>query len=134
MTERHQLSSILRWGTYKIELTRINGVYTCTRLTKTKRESPKTNRKWGIHKKYYCPTCGKEKSSSAHSNSMCIDCYYKLRHKNSNCPSKKELEKLLKHYKNFSYVGKIFNVTDNAVRKWCKYYNLPYKTSDWKTK
>lgn len=26
---------------------------------------------------------------------------------------------------NFTSVGKIYNVTDNAIRKWCKKYNLP---------
>jgi hypothetical protein len=27
-------------------------------------------------------------------------------------------------------VGKKHNVSDNAVRKWCKYYQLPEKTRD----
>ena len=30
----------------------------------------------------------------------------------------------------FSQLSKKYNVSDNAIRKWCKSYNLPYKTSD----
>lgn len=30
----------------------------------------------------------------------------------------------------FVAVGKKYNVTDNAIRKWCKYYNLPNKSSE----
>jgi hypothetical protein len=31
--------------------------------------------------------------------------------------------------KSFVQVGKKYNVSDNAVRKWCKYYQLPEKTT-----
>ena len=27
----------------------------------------------------------------------------------------------------------MFGVTDNAIRKWCKLYNLPFKVKDIKT-
>ena len=30
----------------------------------------------------------------------------------------------------FLHIGKLFGVSDNAVRKWCKKYNLPYKYND----
>ena len=30
----------------------------------------------------------------------------------------------------FTRIGAEYNVTDNAVRKWCKTYNLPSKTSE----
>lgn len=50
-------------------------------------------------------------------------------------PSKEELLQLLKDNKgNFCEVGRIFEVSDNAVRKWCKSYNLPFHTSDYKEK
>lgn len=32
--------------------------------------------------------------------------------------------------RNFSKISKKYGVSDNAVRKWCKYYSLPYKTTD----
>lgn len=30
----------------------------------------------------------------------------------------------------FVQIGKMYNVTDNAVRKWCKLYNLPSRVTD----
>lgn len=43
--------------------------------------------------------------------------------------TKDELSELIKH-KSFSEIGRDYNVTDNAVRKWCKKYNLPYRRKD----
>ena len=30
----------------------------------------------------------------------------------------------------FTSIGKEYNLTDNAIRKWCDKYNLPRKKSD----
>lgn len=30
----------------------------------------------------------------------------------------------------FVQIGKMYNVSDNAIRKWCKKYNLPYRKKD----
>lgn len=49
-------------------------------------------------------------------------------------PSAKELFDLLSSNNgNFTEVGKMYNVTDNAVRKWCDFYKLPRKSKDYKT-
>jgi len=32
--------------------------------------------------------------------------------------------------KSFVNIGKLYGVSDNAVRKWCKYYGLPYRKRD----
>lgn len=45
------------------------------------------------------------------------------------CISKEELIELLRRY-SFLQIGKIYNVSDNAVRKWCKKYNLPYRRKE----
>ena len=48
-------------------------------------------------------------------------------------PSKDILEKVLKNNKgNFSAVGRQFKVSDNSVRKWCKFYDMPYHSKDYK--
>lgn len=44
-------------------------------------------------------------------------------------PSKKELYKLILS-KPFVQIGNLYNVSDNAIRKWCKSYNLPYRKKD----
>lgn len=71
-----------------------------------------------------CPLCGKLKYSVAN---MCEECYAKERAKN--IPSKQDLEKLI-YTTSFVALGKLYGVTDNAVRKWCKKYGLPYKRKD----
>ncbi len=81
------------------------------------------------NKKNYCIDCGKEISLQA---TRCEVCYQKGKRK-VNRPDKDNLFLLIKTYKgNFSKIGKIFNVTDNAIRKWCKSYNLPYHSKDYK--
>ena len=44
-------------------------------------------------------------------------------------PPKDVLISLLKS-KNFVEIGKLYDVSDNAVRKWCKKYDLPYTKKD----
>lgn len=46
--------------------------------------------------------------------------------KETKCPSREELKKLIRT-KPILQIGKIFNVSDNAIRKWCDKYNLPRK-------
>jgi len=42
----------------------------------------------------------------------------------------RELLKHLIRTKSFLEIGRMFNVTDNAIRKWCDYYFLPRKKSE----
>ncbi len=44
-------------------------------------------------------------------------------------PSKEELLKLITT-KPLLQIGKDYGVSDNAIRKWCKYYGLPFKKND----
>ena len=76
---------------------------------------------------HLCPICNKNYISPK--SNKCIKCYKEK----SNCPSKEELEELLSKM-SFVNIGKKYNVSDNAVRKWCKKYNLPYKYNDIKNK
>lgn len=43
--------------------------------------------------------------------------------------SREELKQLIRTT-SFLQIGKKFGVTDNAIRKWCAYYNLPSKKSE----
>ena len=46
-------------------------------------------------------------------------------------PSKEELGRLLQE-SNFTVIGKTYGVSDNAIRRWCKTYGLPYRRKDMK--
>jgi hypothetical protein len=47
-------------------------------------------------------------------------------------PAKEELYRELIETPNFVALGRKYNVSDNAIRKWCKKYGLPYSTSYYK--
>lgn len=80
--------------------------------------------------KRFCLSCGKEISNQS---LYCFDCSNKHRRKQKDRPSKDELEKMLKEENgNFSKIASYYNVSDNAVRKWCRYYELPDKSSLYK--
>lgn len=72
-------------------------------------------------KKFYCKICGKEKSRSG---VLCADCAHLVTRK-AERPSREELKQLIRE-KPFLQIGLLFNVSDNAIRKWCKAKNLPY--------
>lgn len=80
----------------------------------------------------YCIDCGCEISSRS---TRCNSCSAK--HKNSfkvlpeNRPDKETLFELIKTT-SFTSIGKMFNVSDNTIRKWCKNYNLPSTKKDLK--
>lgn len=72
-----------------------------------------------------CPICGKLFHPKSKETIFCsMEC--NLQDKSKNIPTKEELLDKLKELKcNMIQVGKFFNVSDNAVRKWCIKYNMP---------
>lgn len=77
--------------------------------------------------KTYCIDCGKEISKGC---LRCADCNDFIKRKVQR-PAKEELLDLIIRF-SFNKIGKMFNVSDNTVRKWCKQYELPYKYHDLK--
>lgn len=65
-----------------------------------------------------CVDCGKEIDYKA---IRCINCYKK--YKMSHLPSKEILIELLKNNSLFA-IGKMYGVSGNAVKKWCKKYDI----------
>lgn len=79
-----------------------------------------------IDGQYRCAQCGKVISKGA---KQCPECYAKSCRIVQNRPEKDELAKLVAE-KGFLGVGKMYGVTDNAVRKWCKSDGLPVYKQD----
>jgi transposase-like protein len=78
--------------------------------------------------KSYCEKCGKEITKGS---KLCFDCNHVLQMSNSSKPDKEVLIKDLYDLQgNFTKIGDKYGVSDNAVRKWCRKYNLPYKRKD----
>lgn len=86
-------------------------------------------RKQHQKEKSYCIDCGAEITFGA---KRCLQCSY-LAKRIIERPSKEQLEKELKETKGaFTKIGNKYGVNDNTIRKWCKSYNLPTHTLDYK--
>lgn len=76
-------------------------------------------------KAYYCLECGKLVS---YGNSLCPECSA-IKRRVVERPSREDLKEMIRE-KPFTQIGRLFNVSDNAVKKWCLSYNLPHKKTD----
>lgn len=83
----------------------------------------------GIKASHKCQNCGKEISQQA---TLCVECY-RIKSRKVPRPELKDLQDYLILIKgNFSQAANHFGVSDNTVRKWCKNYNIPYHSKDYK--
>lgn len=80
-------------------------------------------------KEYFCSQCHNPITSRAE---LCVACAH-LRSRKVERPGPKELyDYLVKIKGNFSQASRYYGVSDNAIRKWCKSYNIPFKSADYK--
>ena len=115
---------------YLVQFTVGDAEVTMLRAKKPKIEKSKVNEKTVKH----CVDCGREINKRS---TRCFECNNRyLRDKTAwteetrnGRPSKEELIKLLKDETPFTKIGRMYGVTDNSVRKWCKKYSLPYNAN-----
>lgn len=75
----------------------------------------------------YCKICGNILLTSDSKVTCSNKCQKENERRKSKCPSKKQLMKYLREINNWAAIGRKYNVSDNAVRKWARKYNLPTK-------
>lgn len=75
-----------------------------------------------------CIKCGKIRDFKSKSK-MCRDCYniFERKLKVSSIPQKQDLINMINEKVSFCEIGRIYGVSDNSIRKWCKKYEIPYK-------
>lgn len=87
------------------------------------------------YRMYFCDNCKKYFREDKIKHHLCIKdngVVEKLSsRKIKDRPTKEELLFLLKN-NSFLYVSKMYGVSDNAIRKWCKSYGLSIKSKDYK--
>ena len=79
-----------------------------------------------IHKINYCIDCGKEVYDN-HAK-RCPECAAKARRLTER-PNREQLKQMIRTMP-FTHIAKQYNVSDNAIRKWCKAENLPSKSTE----
>lgn len=73
----------------------------------------------------YCMDCGQEISVDSQ---RCNKCRHLMRRKVER-PNREELKNLIR-LKSFTEIGKMYLVSDSAIRKWCIAENLPFRKID----
>jgi len=73
-----------------------------------------------------CPICGGIKKTKY--SKTCEKCSA-INQRKVNRPTKETLEAEIRNF-SFTELGRKYGVIDNTIRKWCKYYNLPYRKKD----
>lgn len=89
-------------------------------------ENTKKKRK---RKTYKCRDCNAPITRFS-KNGRCVKCSH-IAQRTRVRPPKERLEELLVEY-NFSAIGRLFNVSDNSIRKWCRYYNISDTSKNYK--
>ena len=80
-------------------------------------------------KEYFCSKCHNPITAKAE---LCVACA-RLESRKVERPTAKELYKYLVGVKgNFSAASRFYGVSDNAIRKWCKSYGIPFSSADYK--
>jgi len=72
-------------------------------------------------KQFYCIQCGENEVYEE--GNICVECTH-LNARTVARPSREELKDLIRN-ESFVSLGRKYNVSDNAIKKWCKAENLP---------
>ena len=106
---------------FNISLGRISEINTGKIWYNSKLQYPLRSKK----KIWCCKICGTQVSQGQEYCSKCSAIQKRVVKR----PTRDELKKLIRT-KTFVDIAKQFNVSDNAIKKWCDSYNLPRKKSD----
>lgn len=80
---------------------------------------------------FYCKECGKVITKYA-KQELCLDCWHKTNRKVER-PNKEQLITQLKTVNgNFEELARQYNISSNAIRKWCKQYEISPYSADYK--
>lgn len=121
------VSTVSRINSGKIHLQegRVYPIRNSLPTLRVKDESIKILRTKNKLKQNYCCDCGK---TITHNATRCPECC-RINQRTVKRPTREELKKLIRT-ESFVKIGKMFNVSDNAIRKWCKMYDLPFRVKD----
>jgi hypothetical protein len=98
---------------------------------KSIKDFPKKRPGNGYLENKICPVCHKEFHPRSSKQKYCsIECANRAQ--SSNISKEDLLNNIINSNGNFTQIGKVYGITDNAIRKWCKKYGFPTHTKDLK--
>lgn len=113
-----------------ISIEMVQGINTGRYWHQDNREYPIQKTKLSGRNYPTCKICGKELKN--YRAEHCVECSHIAQQKVPR-PSKEELYNFfIENNGNFSLASRIFGVSDNAIRKWCKKYNIPSTSTEYK--
>lgn len=78
----------------------------------------------------YCEYCGKKFEPSSNTTKFCSQsCRQKATRVVQDRPNRTQLKKLILEHSMVD-IAKMYNISDNGVRRWCENYHLPYRVKD----
>lgn len=77
------------------------------------------------NKEFYCQRCGIKVSYGANYCSSCC----KIMLRKVERPPRDVLKEQIRNF-SFLKIGEMYGVSDNSIRKWCDFYNLPRKKTE----
>lgn len=97
------------------------------KVVKTNYEMKKNKKNNHIKEPKHCLDCGSIISTKA---LRCKSCAKKLqKRKIQERPTREILKQLIRQY-SFIEIGAMHGVSNNTIKKWCKFYSLPYMKKD----
>lgn len=95
-----------------------------------KNNKNESNNKNVKHITKICPICNKQFICNAYLKQVyCSQECSHIAQRQVDRPTRERLKQLIRNM-SFTTIGKQFGVSDNAIRKWCKTYNLPFRVKD----
>lgn len=83
-------------------------------------------------KTHRCQECGITVLYKSKWCKKCANSHIKRHYKHRKLSKEEVNNVLIQNNGNFTKAAEQFDITDNALRKWCIKYNLPSKSRDWK--
>lgn len=105
----------------------INPEYIQSEINYKSRDTSKKDENGNSIKKneHVCLKCGKP---VAKQDSLCVECA-QLESRKVERPDRETFKNLIRN-KSFCEIGRMYNLSDNAIHKWCKSYGLPSRKSE----
>lgn len=126
---------IMRWSWEKVKEELQKTILICANCHREihyKELCTKIKREYKVILTKKCKICQKEYKTKRVNSLYCSVKCGQLDRRKTKRPTKEQLYLLLINGERWRTIGKQYNVSDNAVKKWAKQYQIPFKSKEYK--